>query len=337
MRVKVIVITLFISLIIGSYQSFACTRIMYAGNNGVVVSGRTMDWTDDVAPNIYVFPRGMERNGEAGENSITWKSKYGSVITSGYETFTTDGMNEKGLMFSLLYLKETSYEQPNDTRKSISVGAWGQYVLDNFATVDEAVNYLEKDNIRVNDKTNASLHFTLSDTEGNNAIIEYIEGKIKIYKGAEHKVLTNSPTYDIQLENQSKTNDSITDLKGGITSADRFRRASFYVNTLPKTDDALEGVMSVMGVLRTISTPIHSKFKEKEEPFYTVWRTVADQKNKIYYFEMVAKPNIFWLELDKLDFSEKANVMRLTLEDGSVYMGSAINNLIKSKPFNFVQ
>ncbi len=48
--------------------------------------------------NLWVFPKGMERNGETGANSLKWTSKYGSVVTSAFEIASTDGMNEKGLV-----------------------------------------------------------------------------------------------------------------------------------------------------------------------------------------------------------------------------------------------
>lgn len=61
----------------------------------MIVTGRTMDWKEDLKSNIYVFPRGIERAGADKGNTIHWKSKYGSVITAGYDIGTSDGMNEK--------------------------------------------------------------------------------------------------------------------------------------------------------------------------------------------------------------------------------------------------
>ena len=86
----------------------ACTRVVYIGQNGMVVTGRTMDWKENLKSNIYVFPRGIERSGADQGNTIHWKSKYGSVITAGYDIGTSDGMNEKGLVANLLYLAESA-------------------------------------------------------------------------------------------------------------------------------------------------------------------------------------------------------------------------------------
>lgn len=80
----------------------ACTRAVYIGPDQMVVTGRTMDWKEDIMTNIYVFPRGIQRMGHNKEKTVNWTSKYGSVIATGYDIGTCDGMNEKGLVASLL-------------------------------------------------------------------------------------------------------------------------------------------------------------------------------------------------------------------------------------------
>ena len=127
----------------------ACTRVVYQGDNNMIITGRTMDWKEDTRSNIWIFPRGMERNGEVGKDPMRWKSKYGSVITSAYDICSTDGMNEKGLVANLLWLAESSYPQWNGERPALSIAAWVQYMLDNFATVDEAVAEVEKNTFDV--------------------------------------------------------------------------------------------------------------------------------------------------------------------------------------------
>lgn len=75
---------------------------------------------------------------------MNWTSKYGSVIATGYDIGTCDGMNEKGLVASLLFLPESIYSLPGDIRPAMGISIWTQYVLDNFATVREAVDELKR-------------------------------------------------------------------------------------------------------------------------------------------------------------------------------------------------
>ena len=52
----------------------ACTRAVYLGDGGLVITGRNMDWVEDMSSNLWVFPRGMQRDGAAGPNSVKWTS-----------------------------------------------------------------------------------------------------------------------------------------------------------------------------------------------------------------------------------------------------------------------
>ena len=104
-----------------------------------------MDWDEDMSSNLWVFPAGLKRKVAEVARSIRWVSKYGSVIVSGYEVGTADGLNEKGLAANLLYLAESEYPKPSGKRPVLSIAAWAQYALDNYATVDEAVSTLLKE------------------------------------------------------------------------------------------------------------------------------------------------------------------------------------------------
>lgn len=119
----------------------ACSRILYETGNGTHITRRSMDRNDPtVKTALWVFPRGMERDGGIGTNSVKWTSQYGSVIASFYDAGVADGMNEKGLVGNLLYLADSDYGDPAKTSKpTISIGAWLQYFLDNYATVKVAV------------------------------------------------------------------------------------------------------------------------------------------------------------------------------------------------------
>lgn len=72
-----------------------------------------MDWNVEIGTNLWAFPKGgVRRTGEAGPDSAVWTSKYGSVVASGYDISTTDGVNEAGLVANLLWLAESEYPPP---------------------------------------------------------------------------------------------------------------------------------------------------------------------------------------------------------------------------------
>ena len=227
----------------------------------MVVTGRTMDWKEDIMSNIYVFPRGIQRAGYNKGETVKWTSKYGSVIATGYDIGTCDGMNEKGLVASLLFLPESVYDRPGDTRPTMGISIWTQYVLDNFATVREAVDELKKETFRIDapqmpNGSASTLHLAITDETGNTAILEYLNGKLNIHEGKEYQVMTNSPRYEYQLaiNDYWKEVGGLQMLPGTNRSSDRFVRASFYIHAIPQTADAKIAVPSVLSVMRNYHT-----------------------------------------------------------------------------------
>jgi choloylglycine hydrolase len=321
----------------------ACTRIVYQGPNGTILTARSMDWKEDIMTNLWIFPRGMERNGEVGPNSVKWKSKYGSVIASGYDNSSTDGMNEKGLVANLLWLAESEYSQWDQKKPGLSIAIWTQYVLDNFATVEEAVAELRKGKFAVvtaampGQSKLATLHLSISDATGDSAIFEYIGGKLVIHHDRSYQVMTNSPIFEKQLALNEywKAIGGTTMLPGTNRAADRFVRASFYVNAIPQTDNIRIAVAGMFSVIRNCSVPFGITTPAQPNISSTRWRTVSDHKNKIYFFESALSPNTFWVDFKNIDFSERAAVKKLNLTGGEIYAGDAVSQFKEAKPFKF--
>lgn len=324
-------------------EARACTRVVYTGNDGLVITGRTMDWKEDMGTNLYLFPRGIERMGGLTANSVNWTSKYGSVIAAGYEMGSADGMNEKGLVANMLFLVESEYERPGDTRPVLGISLWAQYVLDNFATVSEAVEVLRKDAFQIDapklpNGVAAKLHLALSDATGNSAIVEYKDGKAIIHEGNQYNVLTNSPFYNDQLAiNQYWTQvGGLNMLPGTNRATDRFARASFYINIIPKTDHERIGVAGVFSVIRNASVPLGITTEGHPNIATTIWRTVSDQKNLKYYYESTLSPNVFWVDLKSIDFSLKAGIRKLPLANGEIYAGNTADKFVETPSFIFL-
>jgi choloylglycine hydrolase len=325
----------------------ACTRAVYFGANGQVVTARSMDWRSDIATNLWIFPRGMDRSGEAGPNSLRWTSRYGSVIASGYDISTTDGLNEAGLAANVLWLVESQYPAMRSDKPALTIAAWAQYALDNYATVAEAVAALRQepfvvvtDNVPGETRL-ATLHLSLSDATGDSAIFEYIEGKLVIHHGRQYQVMTNSPTYDEQLALNSywKEIGGTVMLPGTNRAADRFARASFYINAIPKFEDPNRAVASVFSVIRNASVPFGITTENEPNISSTRWRTVIDHARKLYFFESALTPNTFWVDLKAIDFSpETGKVRKLDLgpNQDHTYSGDATASFRESPPFRFL-
>jgi choloylglycine hydrolase len=322
-----------------------CTRVVYEGLNGTIITARSMDWRSEIPANLWIFPRGLDRFGEAGTSSVKWKSKYGSVITSSWDIASSDGMNEKGLAGNLLWLVESQYPkfEKDGKVKGLAVSLWLQYVLDNYATVAEAVAALEKKDFVVVSShipgTNifATVHLSLSDASGDNAIFEYINEKLVIHHDRKYVTMTNSPIFNDQLAINTywKSIPGTIMLPGTNRAADRFVRASYYINAIPKTDNVRSALASVFAVIRNCSVPLGIASETEPNISSTRWRTVADHKNLVYYFDNVLNPNVIWVEFSKIDFSEKGKIKKLSLANNENYSGESLINFKVTKSFQF--
>ena len=275
-------------------SSQACTRVMCVEDDRVITS-RSMDWKKDIPTALWIFPRGMNRSGGIGTKSLTWTSKYGSVVSVGYDSVTADGMNEKGLVANLLWLGEAKYGKSN--KPSLSIGAFAQYVLDNYKNVEDAVKGLKETSFQIKSASlpknqitlptgtpiptskdsfirlkkpltihlPTSMHLAISDASGDSAVVEFIKGEMVINHSKKYKVVTNSPTFEKQLAINSywKEVGGNAMLPGTHRPADRFVRANFYTNHPVKgiqaklyNTDERRAVSKAFSIIREASVPL---------------------------------------------------------------------------------
>jgi len=336
-------VALAVSLLAAAPAS-ACTRCMRVFADGNVVVGRSMDWVEDPGSEIWVFPRGMKRQGNAGPSSLEWTSRFGSVGVSFYGVATADGMNEKGLVANLLYLAESDYGPSVAGRPHLSIGGWAQYALDNYATVAEAVAGLEKEPFTIvapvlpNGDPGVG-HLSLSDPSGDSAIFEYVGGRLTVHHDRRYTVMTNSPPFADQLALNAYWQRIGGDvmLPGTIRASDRFVRASFYIGAIPANLTGTRAIASVFSVIRNASAPLGITTPNEPNVASTIWRTVHDHKHRTLYFDSATSPTLFWVALEELDFTAGAPVKKLPLKGGETYSGEASGSLEPAKPFSFLE
>lgn len=343
MKKSFIIIVLLACQIFFTDHSRACTRVVYQGPDSIIITARSMDWKTDIPAALWIFPRGMERDGAAGPNAIKWVSKYGSVVTSSFGNSSADGMNEKGLVANILWLAESEFPAYDVNNKSLSVGAWVQYVLDNYATVREVVEAFNSgEPVLVSSfipgtTLMATLHLSVSDARGDNAILEYIGGKLVVHHHRSYNVMTNSPVFEKQLAIREYWEQigGTTFLPGTNRAADRFVRAAFYIRAIPQTPDIRTALAATWSVIRNCSVPFGIASEKEPNISSTRWRSVADHKNLVYYFETVTAPNVFMVDMKKIDFNPGAPVLMLNVEDSLTGAVDASGIFVKAEPFAF--
>jgi penicillin V acylase-like amidase (Ntn superfamily) len=300
-----------------------CTRVLWNDNDLAVLAGRTMDYPIPTMPMLMVLPRGMKRDGGVTGNEVTvpenparWTSRYGSLVTTLLGVGTADGLNEKGLGAHLLALRSADFGERKPRKPGLQAGLWAQTVLDNAATVKEALAHLRTVQVVQTEAHGrpADVHLAIEDASGDSAIIEYIEGKPVVHHGRRHRIMTNDPTYDQQLVllgQQDFTHPSSdTPLPGNVKATDRFQRAAYFLAMLPEPKSEREAVAGVLSVVRNVSVPFGAPYRDFGI-YNTEYRTALNLKERRYFFELTTSPNVIWAELGRFDLKRGAPAMAL--------------------------
>ena len=161
----------------------------------------------------------------------------------------------------------------------------------------------------------ATVHVSLSDATGDSAVIEFVEGEMRIWNDRSYQIMTNEPTYDRQLavlEYWQNVNPREF-LPGTVRASDRFVRAHFYINAVTQSADPRIAAASVFSVIREASVPWGISVAGAPNLSTTRWRVVADHQDRRYYLESVISPSVFWVDLDNLDFAQGSDVVKLDL------------------------
>ena len=165
------------------------------------------------------------------------------------------------------------------------------------------------------------MHLSMADATGDSAVCEYVKGRLVIHHGKQHKVMTNSPTYDRQLaimEYWREAGGLTKSLPGTSRAADRFVRATYLLEAIPTEAKPqyigrvagqkfrFQAMMSVLSVMRSVGTPLGIDIEDQPWVSSTIWRTVSDSTIRIVLFDSATTPATFWVRLDDLDLKPGA-------------------------------
>ena len=319
------------ALIVSGPAGHACTRVFWNDNSIAKVVGRTADWfeaeTDPRAasdPKLLVLPRGLSKSGAMNgtevvvtQNPAKWTSLYGSVVVANYNAYVMDGMNETGLAAHALALGVTKYGDRDVSRAGINMNLVVQYLLDNAATVAQALALLPQIQPVVVgiDGYATGLSFSIEDATGDSAVVEYIDGVAQISHGAGFCVTANTKLTEAKVLldaynfNFTNTTRSVP-VPGNTSSVDRFIRASYYRGLLDHVvpRNALEARAAVMSVMRNVSDPIGAPGDVAGVVHETDWRTVYDLTSRAFVFENPRMLTTLTTDLRRLNFAAGTGV-----------------------------
>lgn len=318
-----------------------CTSMSIASKNNNYFFGRTMDFSYELDPEVYIVPRGYEWNNALNNYKIKNKYKFiGTGQNIGKVTFA-DGANEMGLGVAVLYFQGyASFENKvnkNYERVPIAAIEMVQFLLGNCSDVESVINTVGTiEIIGVRDAiTNsiAPLHWIVADKMGRCITIEQTQKGLEIFYNP-IRVLSNSPNFEWHMTNLknyfnlspeqnsvSKWDDLILkpfgqgagtwSLPGDYTAPSRFVRVAFQKSfaKIPETED--KTVNLCFNIMKNVTIPKGVVVTERNTDDYTQYTVFMNLNTGDYYFNTHDNNQILKANINDIDTNEVISLGKL--------------------------
>jgi len=166
-----------------------CTSFVLK-NESQILLAKNLDWEINNGV-ILVNKKGVFKTAcSDDEKKLSWISKYGSVTFNQFgKEFPLGGMNEKGLVIE--ELNSWGRTPDGDNKYHLNEFQWTQFCLDNFANTEELLDGIDSIVIV---PSFINLHYLITDSSGNTAIVEFYNGRKYTYNGSglPYPVLSNN-------------------------------------------------------------------------------------------------------------------------------------------------
>lgn len=280
-----------------------CTAISF--NSSRHLFCRTLDLDSSHGESVVCTPRSFRLNNRHRSSLLEHYAILGVGCVFDDTPLYYDAFNEKGLAAAALNFPGEAVYFPKRTG-AINVASFELItaVLSQCASLSEATCMLEGANI-TDDSFSAALpttplHWIIADKSGSVTLESTVNG-LRIYENP-FGVLTNSPVFSyhtthvadfIKTDSEPPEN-KITKgarllrysnglgamgLPGDFSSSSRFVRAVFL-----KNHSFGGGVSSAFDIMDNLSVPRGAVITDTGKPFVTVYTSVADTDEKVYYF-----------------------------------------------------
>ena len=285
MKNHVVIGLLVLGLSVGARYAHACSNF-YFDKNGKSLVAHKMDWVTS-AGMVVAGKRHVKKRGFQVKNTpeFTWTSKFGSIALSmdGRES-TGRGMNEAGLL--LLEAALSATEQSSDHNLPLlSVAQWTQYQLDTSETIEDVIASDKVVRIRPDD---IQSHFFAWDRSGKPAVIEWLDGKMKVFRG---------DTLPIPVINNSTYESCVA------AGDDPTRRFKTIVDGIHAYDPSQSGdsISYVFSILKSVDYMLPL-------PTQPQWSVIFDIPASRLYLSTARNSNVRYFDMKSFDYSCLTNV-----------------------------
>jgi penicillin V acylase-like amidase (Ntn superfamily) len=274
-----------------------CTVLLYSDAEGKPYIGRTNEFVGLQPESLTYFPIGTTIESVTPDNKQgkTFQTKYAilgvtikDVVKNQKQELLHDGVNDKGLSFSLLSLGGNKSPDVSKTKaeKVLSVVDFGLWALGNFSRVADIKQAIKDNEIEIwlpiiplLGTTPAPIHFALWDATGEGIVIEWQNGETQVYDNLVG-VMTNNPSFPWHLENMKNyahltnidkntetfnklkvsTFDSgaaLTNVPSSEVSWGRFVKAAYYSSFAYKTNNPELSIIMLGHIMNNFDRPMN--------------------------------------------------------------------------------
>jgi len=268
--------------------------LVFINHRGIYKMGRT--WSE------------LTTKDKVDPSSLSWISRYGSITFNNFGRDLPDGgMNEAGLLIWEMN-EDADYPQNEDLPK-LNQMHWMQFILDNYSTVEEAIQCASEIQI-----DGWGWHFFAGDSRGNTAAIAFIDGQVKVNTGDQMPVpaLFNTP-YDRELELLKYYQGSGGQYKVDLDDPQvpRFVKTAVMIDQYTADKDIVDYGFEMLHTIKVNDIP--------------EWSVLFDAQTMEVYFKTRINPEIKHLSMSDIDFSAHLpSVLNMDRKNGGDIRGSFI-------------
>ena len=298
-------ILLLVYFLVGTVTACSTFKLQKGGE---LIYGHNLNQGDIGVPGlVFINKRGIYKLGRTWSEITTkerlnpsshcWISRYGSVTFNVLgRDFPDGGMNEVGLY--IWEMNEDGDYPKNDSLPILYELNWMQYILDNYSTVDEAVQCASEIEVEGPGK-----HFFVGDARGDCATVAFIDGDIVINRDRTMPVpgLFNTP-YDRELELLRFYQGF-----GGLYDPDlsdpripRFVKTAVMIRDYISELDIVDYGFKMLDRLKVWDVP--------------EWSILFDVRKRNVYFKTRLNPEIKSFSMNKIDFTNDTPVLILNMD-----------------------
>ena len=321
-----------------------CTAITYYTNDHYF--GRNFDLEYSYNETVTITPRNYEFKFRKVESIKNHYAIIGmAYVTNNYPLYY-DAINEKGLgMAGLNFPENADYKEIDVEKNNIAPFEFIPYILSQCSNVEEAKKILKNINIAKIDFSDelpvSPLHWIIADKESS-ITVESVKEGLKIYDNPVG-VLTNNPTFDIQLFNLNNYMNLSTEkpvnnfsknlnletysrgmgaigLPGDLSSASRFVKAVFTrMNSKSGTSES-ESISQFFHILESVYQQRGCVHMGEDKYEITIYSSCCNMDQGIYYYTTYENSQISGIDMYKENLNDSELVSYNLIEGQQIIM-----------------